>query len=211
MLACCCVTTFVTQTHCIRRKWIIERFTNSPVWFCRGRWGSDLCSICGVAFWLIHAMSLAYFLWCQQELSTLICMLGVYPLSKKSGMAGTQPEILCKSRNRCVCVCVWGELAFCVHGGGYPSILSPFSFALLLLLSLHLPHSLPSVYLWGGFVLTEAVCARHRLCLFGRGAARCCEWQGMERERGKNRQSKRGEKATSNRRGEKNGLCTICP
>lgn len=109
-----------------------------------------------------------------------------------------------------VCVCEESWLFVCM-GGAIHLFSPPFSFALLLLLSLHLPHSLPSVYLWGGFVLTEAVCARHRLCLFGRGAARCCEWQGMERERGKNRQSKRGEKATSNRRGKKNGLCTICP
>lgn len=96
-------------------------------------------------------MSLAYLLWCQQELSALICMLSVCSHSKKSQTVGTPPGIISIFRNWCVCACVFEDCWHCVcMDGGHSSILS-FFLAPSFSLPLHLPrsHSLFSVYLWG--------------------------------------------------------------
>lgn len=128
------------------------------------RKSSDLRPVCGLLR-MIRAMSLAYFLWCQQELSVLIYMLNVYRHSKKScmGWGDTPPGIICIITNGYVWVCkrVAGILRLWR--------LSPFLSSFLLLpLPLHLSLSPPSL---GGFVLTEAVCAP-ALAAVGRGAVK---------------------------------------
>lgn len=67
-----------------------------------------------------------------------------------------------------------------------------------------------SLYLWGGFVLTEAVCAPAPALLFKREAPRCWDWQRKSGEK-KKTEGAAGKATWEGWSWTENRKCTICP